>query len=85
MLENTFCWLSCTVFGTVFFISATRVRQFTLLRLLAVFDLVEENYPDEELNFVRNVFKAARRYDHEKAIGLWQGIPPAIFVRYVEY
>uniref|UniRef100_A0A158R632 non-specific serine/threonine protein kinase n=1 Tax=Syphacia muris TaxID=451379 RepID=A0A158R632_9BILA len=62
-------------------VAATRVRQYTLLRRLAVFDLVQDDIINGDFVFLCDVFKTVKTCSREMAIGLWQTIPPPFFIQ----
>ncbi|KHN84380.1 Serine/threonine-protein kinase SMG1 [Toxocara canis] len=62
-------------------LSGARVRYFTLLRRLGVFNLVLDGGPEVLVNFVTRVFERSRDCEQDKSIGFWQAIPPALFMR----
>lgn len=62
--------------------SGARVRYFTLLRRLAVFNLIIDGDSRVLADFVTRVFQRSRNCEQEKVIGFWQAIPPAIFIRF---
>ncbi|KAL3998360.1 Phosphatidylinositol 3- and 4-kinase family protein [Acanthocheilonema viteae] len=57
-----------------------RVRHFTLLRRLAVFNLVKNGKPEMTMKFVKHVFDQCHSGCQNKITGIWQATPPVIFI-----
>ncbi|EJD76312.1 hypothetical protein LOAG_16705 [Loa loa] len=56
-----------------------RVRHFTLLRRLAVFNLVKKR-PEVTAKFVRRIFEQCHSGCQNKITGIWQATPPVLFI-----
>ncbi|VDN02445.1 unnamed protein product [Thelazia callipaeda] len=57
-----------------------RVRHFTLLRRLGVFNLIRNEIPETRAKFVRRIFEQCHLGSSDKIIGIWQTTPPALFI-----
>uniref|UniRef100_A0A0R3RSZ9 non-specific serine/threonine protein kinase n=1 Tax=Elaeophora elaphi TaxID=1147741 RepID=A0A0R3RSZ9_9BILA len=57
-----------------------RVRHFTLLRRLAVFNLVKNGRPEITAKFVKRVFEQCYSGCQNKITGIWQATPPVLFI-----
>lgn len=58
-----------------------RVRHFTLLRRLAVFNLIKNEKPEVTAKFVRHIFEQCHSGCQNKITGIWQATPPVLFIR----
>lgn len=58
-----------------------RIRYFMVLRRLEVFEYVLMNDMPSLARNVYRIFDRIRKCDRDMALGLWQAIPPAVFLR----
>ncbi|MCP9257964.1 Serine/threonine-protein kinase smg-1 [Dirofilaria immitis] len=57
-----------------------RVRHFTLLRRLAVFNLIKNGNAEMTSKFVRRIFEQCHSDYQNKITGIWQATPPVLFI-----
>ncbi|VDK82872.1 unnamed protein product, partial [Onchocerca ochengi] len=57
-----------------------RIRHFTLLRRLAVFNLIKNGRPEVTAKFVKRILEQCHSDCQNKTTGIWQATPPVLFI-----